>query len=132
MDVILKCAFGVNQLDVQNVVDDKQNIYLIKIQEFLSTDTDTLLIYKIAHLIPELAPLLGWIIRFFECLSSVFKSQINVLPLDWLTDRIQDVINMRKRESDKDESEQRTDLLKLMLEVTTKENIKVKSLHVSS
>ncbi|CAF1435703.1 unnamed protein product, partial [Didymodactylos carnosus] len=99
-DVILKCAFDVTELNVQNIIDNKENIYLIKIQEFLSTDTATLLIYKIAHL-TELAPVLGWTLRFVEFLASIVKSQVAVLPLDWFTDHIQEFITVNVRSDNK-------------------------------
>ncbi|CAF1071542.1 unnamed protein product, partial [Didymodactylos carnosus] len=98
-DVILKCAFDVTELNVQNIIDNKENIYLIKIQEFLSTDTATLLIYKIAHL-TELAPVLGWTLRFVEFLASIVKSQVAVLPLDWFTDHIQEFITVNDQLND--------------------------------
>ncbi|CAF1113754.1 unnamed protein product [Didymodactylos carnosus] len=122
MDVICRCAFGIDT-DMQN---DPDNIYLKKAYKVFATDTRKRPVAKLSVLIPSLNSLF---IKLFllqnnlkHFINQVFPSSIKYIeefPTLWLGNRIHEVIEMRSKGA-----KQRVDLLQLMLEAATRNEIK--------
>ncbi|CAF0825035.1 unnamed protein product [Adineta ricciae] len=122
MDVICRCAFGIDT-DMQN---DTENIYLKKSAGAFELDIDQLLIVKLTNLLPIFIQPFRYfylfqiairraLIRFIPFL----KDYIEETPGSWLTNRVRDVVNLRKQSPTK-----RIDLLQLMIDASTDGEVK--------
>ncbi|CAF1547533.1 unnamed protein product [Didymodactylos carnosus] len=121
MDVICRCAFGVDT-DMQNNPD---NIYLQKCAQILATNSRQRALVKLDALFPVFGSLFGDILLFQNNvrrkLNHLFPSstsKFGELPGLWLMNQVHKVIEMRS-----DEAKQRVDLLQLMLEAASHDNI---------
>ncbi|CAF1539394.1 unnamed protein product [Rotaria sp. Silwood1] len=119
MDVICRCAFGIDT-DMQN---DINNPYLQKSAALFKTDTDQLLLFRLANLIPFLArPLhdivfgLGNVRSILVKLIPALNNYLEEIPALWLMNRVQEVVDLRIQSSSN--SIKRADLLQLMMEAT--------------
>ncbi|CAF0932919.1 unnamed protein product [Didymodactylos carnosus] len=124
MDVICRCGFGVDT-DMQN---NEDNIYLKKCGQVFASDVRKLPLMKLGTLIPSLGVIFGNLLLLQNIvarnLSKIFPSSIlnfQETPGFWLRHRVQDIIQMRS-----DSAKQRVDLMNLMLEAASRENIEDK------
>ncbi|CAF0990126.1 unnamed protein product [Rotaria sp. Silwood1] len=124
MDVICRCAFGIDT-DMQNDID---NPYLQKSAAFFKIDIDELLIVRLSNLVPILALPLYYV---FSGMANIrnklmklmpfLSNYLEELPGSWLMNRVQDVVDLRKKSSSN--LKKRVDLLQLMMDATTSENV---------
>ncbi|CAF3917122.1 unnamed protein product [Rotaria sordida] len=98
MDVICRCAFGIDT-DMQN---DINNPYLQKSAAVFKIDIDGLLL-KLIKLIPFLS------------------NYIEEMPTLWLLNRVQDVVDLRRKTSK--DLNKRVDLLQLMMDASTNDKV---------
>ncbi|CAF1673885.1 unnamed protein product, partial [Adineta ricciae] len=122
MDVICRCAFGIDA-DMQNDLD---NIYMKKSIACFDIDVEKLSIVKLSNVMPFLIPFLTQIFKFglfvqrtTKKWSSNMLSENDGLPVTWLIERLEELLKQRLSSESK-----RTDLLKLMLDAATEEEIK--------
>ncbi|CAF1333431.1 unnamed protein product [Didymodactylos carnosus] len=124
MDVICRCAFGVDT-DMQNNPD---NIYLKKVGQAFSVNFQNMPLFKLGTLVPPVGVIVGDLFIFQnkvrQKLNQLFPSTIKKfepIPGTWIMARVGEVIEMRS-----DVAKQRVDLLQLMLEAASREQIKDK------
>ncbi|CAF0997330.1 unnamed protein product [Adineta steineri] len=122
MDVICRCAFGIDT-DMQNDID---NIYMKKSIACFEIDIEKLFIVKLSNVMPFLIPLLSQIFRFSLLMTRIKQkwlsnnaSKDDDKPAIWLIGRLEEVLKKRLTSETK-----RTDLLQLMLDAATEDEIK--------
>jgi hypothetical protein len=120
-----RCAFGIDT-DVQNNVN---NLFLIKSANFFEDNHEKLFIVRLSYLMPWLVPLLTQIIRIqmtifigLRLIIPRFMNRFEELPGFWIINQVQNIINQRIK---KTESSNRIDLLQLMLDAATSDQVKV-------
>jgi hypothetical protein len=118
------CAFGIDT-DLQNDID---NDYMKKSMAIFARDTEQFSIIRLSNLMPFLDPLLikglTSIIKFMNILRTsmpFLMSNVEEPPQLWIFKQIEHVIKQRLASENK-----RIDLLQLMLDASTQEEIKVK------
>lgn len=116
---------------MQNDVD---NIYLKKSAETFEIDVDKLSIVKITNLLPFFVNpfrylYLGQVAvrRLLIKLFPTLSTYIEETPGSWLTNRVREVVRLRNNSSTKPASK-RVDLLQLMIDASTADEVKVRSL----
>ncbi|CAF2106772.1 unnamed protein product [Rotaria magnacalcarata] len=123
MDVICRCAFGVIT-DMQN---DIENEYFIKAERCVAEDLEKNLLIRLGHLMPWLIPFLTYIMIgqiLFKRLMHKFIPSIEEMPRFWLIERLRYLADIRISSSEKSETKHQTDLLQLMLDATTRDQVK--------
>jgi hypothetical protein len=116
---------------MQNDVD---NIYLRKSAETFELDVDKLSIVKLTNLLPFFVNpfryfYLGQVavrralIKIFPALSSYIEET----PGSWLTNRVREVVKLRSNSA----SGKRVDLLQLMMDASTHDQVKVRLIILS-
>lgn len=116
-----RCAFGIDT-DLQNNPD---NLYFKKVEELFAHDMESDRSFRLAQLLPELAPIIG-IVPFSSIIGRVLintyilplisNKQLEESALIWLFKRIHPIIEQREQTPTS-----RMDLLQLMLQVMTEE-----------
>ena len=123
MDVICRCAFGIDT-DVQN---NPNNIYFKQVEQIFNPVMKSTLFYKLLQLLPPIRPVLGKIfdnmngIRTFlnlRLLPLISNKQLDEWPVVWLHNRLHPILEQREQTPTS-----RIDLLQLMLQVKTDEQI---------
>ena len=121
--VVGHCAFGIDT-DIQNDVD---NMYMNRSTAIFARDFEKMPIVRLSNLMPILNPLLikmlDNFITLIHFLRVSFPSLMGHLqdpPQLWIFKQIENVIKHRLASGDR-----RIDLLQLMLDVSTQEQIKV-------
>jgi hypothetical protein len=123
-----RCAFGIDT-DMQNDID---NIYLRKSAETFELDIDKLSIVKLTNLLP-------WFVNPFRYLYlsqvAVRRALIKIIPSlssyieetpgSWLTNRVREVVKLRNKSSPTSDIK-RVDLLQLMIDASTHDEVKVR------
>lgn len=126
-----RCAFGIDT-DMQNDVD---NIYMKKSAETFELDIDQLSIVKLTSLLPFCASLFRYfylsqvavrrvLIRFIPALSTYIEET----PGSWLTNRLREIVKLRTKTLSISPASKRIDLLQLMIDASTRDQVKVMSL----
>ncbi len=116
---------------MQNDVD---NIYLRKSAETFALDIDKLSIVKLTNLLPFFVNPFRYfylsqiavrraLIRIIPALSSYIEET----PGSWLTNRVKEVVKLRTRSSTTSVAK-RVDLLQLMIDASTQDEVKVRLL----
>lgn len=108
--------------------NDANNIYMKKSEASTAMRMDNLFVVKLSLVLPFLIPLLTLIIKirmfFVDKLRAILPPsmyKVEDLPVVWIMKQVGEVVEERLKSGKK-----RTDLLQLMLDVTTKEEIKVR------
>jgi hypothetical protein len=120
-----RCAFGIDT-DMQNDID---NIYLRKSAETFELDVDKLSIVKLTNLLPFFVNPFRYLyigqvavrralIKMFPALSSYIEET----PGSWLTNRVREVVKLRSKSA----PGKRVDLLQLMMDASTDDQVKVR------
>jgi len=124
-----RCAFGIDT-DMQNDVD---NIYLKKSAETFQLDVDKLSIVKLTNLLPFFVNPFRYLYlsqvavrRALIKLIPSLSSYIEETPGSWLTNRVREVVKLRNKSSTTEIK--RVDLLQLMIDASTHDDIKVRLL----
>lgn len=123
-----RCAFGIDT-DMQN---DVNNIYLKKSAETFELDIDQLSIVKLTSLLPFCANLFRYfylsqlavrrvLIRLIPALSTYMEET----PGSWLTNRLKEIVKLRTKTLSIAPTVKRIDLLQLMIDASTREQVKV-------
>jgi hypothetical protein len=120
-----RCAFGIDT-DVQSNIN---NPFLVKSEKFFEDNHEKIFIVRLSYLMPWLIPLLTQIIRMqmaiFMGLRSIaprFMNRFEELPGFWIINQVQRVVNERLARR---EPQSRIDLLQLMLDAATSDQVKV-------
>ncbi|CAF3792025.1 unnamed protein product [Rotaria sp. Silwood1] len=122
MDVMCHCVFGVDT-DIQNDID---NEYFKKAEETVAYNFDKNAMVRLSQLMPSFIPLLGYIMTgqiLLERIANKFIRNIEEMPRFWLMKRLKYLIDVRTSSSDKENKKRRVDLLQLMLDVATQNEI---------
>lgn len=121
-----RCAFGIDT-DVQN---DTNHIYLRKSAGIFELDIDKLSIVKLTNLFPCFENPLRYIYlgqvavrRALIQLFPVLGDYIEETPISWLINRLRDVVDFRH--STMPETGKRMDLLQLMIDASTRDEVQV-------
>ncbi len=128
-----RCAFGIDT-DMQNDVD---NIYLKKSAETFALDVDKLSIVKLTNLLPFFINPFRY---FYLSQIAVRRALIKIIPAlsnyveetpgSWLTNRVREVVKLRTT-SNITPAVKRVDLLQLMIDASTQDEVKVSLLILS-
>ncbi len=128
-----RCAFGIDT-DMQNDVD---NIYLKKSAETFELDVDKLSIVKLTNLLPFfINPFRYFYLSQITVRRALIKiipalsSYIEETPGSWLTNRVREVVKLRTT-STITPAAKRVDLLQLMIDASTQDEVKVSLLILS-
>jgi len=107
--------------------NDLDNIYMQKSIACFAIDTDKLLIVKLSNVMPFLIPLLTQIVKarvfMINTLHKIvpsLMSNVDNMAVFWIIEQVKEVIKQRLASGQK-----RMDLLQLMLEAATNDEIKV-------
>ncbi|CAF1529178.1 unnamed protein product [Rotaria sordida] len=124
MDVICRCAFGIDT-DMQN---DINNPYLQKSAAVFKIDIDGLLLVRLTNLMPILTrPLYYTLFGISNICNKLIKlipflsNYIEEMPTLWLLNRVQDVVDLRRKTSK--DLNKRVDLLQLMMDASTNDKV---------
>jgi hypothetical protein len=124
-----RCAFGIDT-DMQNDVD---NIYLKKSAETFQLDVDKLSIVKLTNLLPFFVNPFRYLYlsqvavrRALIKIIPPLSSYIEETPGSWLTNRVREVVKLRNKSSIP--AIKRVDLLQLMIDASTRDDVKVRLL----
>jgi len=121
-----RCAFGIDT-DLQNNPD---NMYFKKVEELFDGRMKSTLIYKLLQLLPQIRYMF---VKIFDVinniqafinihlLGSVSKKRLHEQPALWLHKRLHPILEQRQQTPTS-----RVDLLQLMLQVITDEQINVR------
>lgn len=122
--IVGHCALGIDT-DMQN---DPDNVYMKKSMSCLLNNSEKLLLVKLSNVMPFLIPVLIRYVQFHVFITNrlykMVPSLISNLPSMaslWIIERVKQIIKERLVSGKK-----RIDLLQLMLDATTHEEIKVK------
>lgn len=128
-----RCAFGIDT-DVQN---NPQNPYLLKSAQFFEDNHEKIFIVRLSYLMPWLIPFLTQLIRlqmavFFglKLIMPRFMNRFEELPGFWIINQVEHLINQRI--NNRIESTNRIDLLQLMLDASTSNQVHVSLLNFLS
>ncbi|CAF4117159.1 unnamed protein product [Rotaria sp. Silwood2] len=120
MDVICRCAFGVNT----NMQTDIDNEYMHKAEILTQENLEKHPLIRLSYLMPWLIPILSYIVigqaMFMQVLHR-WKKNVEELPRFWFTNRLRHVVSAR---ASLDETKRHIDLLRLMLDAVTSNEIK--------
>ncbi|CAF4990061.1 unnamed protein product [Rotaria sp. Silwood1] len=121
-----RCAFGIDT-DMQNDID---NIYLKKSAAFFGINPERLLIVKLSNVMPFLIRPLEYIFisqvilqRIIGKLIPALSSYFEELPLTWLINKVQEIIDLRKSTL-MSSSAKRVDLLQVLMDASTADEVK--------
>ncbi|CAF0908761.1 unnamed protein product [Rotaria sordida] len=132
MDVICHSAFGIDT-DMQNDID---NPFIVKTAYFFAVHPERIFLVKLSYLMPWLTPILTLfvhsIIALFNglrYLAPSFMNQFEEIPGMWIINQVKQVIEARviKIKSEANNKQRRIDLLQLMLDAVTSNEIKDKN-----
>ena len=119
-----RCAFGIDT-DMQN---DINNPYLQKSAAFFKRDVEDVLMFRLSNILPILArPLhdiffgMGDLHNMLTKFAPNISKRIPQNPALWLINKVQDVVEFRKKSSSNEKK--RVDLLQLMLDASTEEQV---------
>jgi hypothetical protein len=116
---------------MQNDID---NPFLHKSAEFFAEHEDKLFMVQLSFLMPWLIPLLVQIVRVRMALYTILRSwaprfmeKSEELPGSWIMNKAQGVVNARiaANKSDNDGRQRRIDLLQLMIDAASQDEVKV-------
>jgi hypothetical protein len=117
------CAFGIDT-DLQNDVD---NVCMNKSLAIFSRDAEQMFAVRLANLMPFLIPLLIIImkssltlINYLSTLMPSVMKNVQGSPHLWILKQLDNVVKQKVRSENK-----RTDLLQLMLDASTQQDIQV-------
>ncbi|CAF3793429.1 unnamed protein product [Rotaria sp. Silwood1] len=120
--IVGHCAFGIDT-DLQNDID---NMYMKKSLACFAHDPEKMFIVRLCKLMPFLIPLSikimnssVVIINFLRILMPSMMRNVEGLPQLWIFKQIENVVKQRQTSQNK-----RIDLLQLMLDASTQEEIK--------
>ncbi|CAF1106854.1 unnamed protein product [Rotaria sordida] len=120
MDVICRCAFGINT----NMQTDIDNEYMHKAEAVTNENFENNPLIRLSYLMPWLIPVLSYIVigqAIFMQFLHKWKKSAEELPRFWFVNRLRHVIDARVSS---DETKRRIDLLQLMLDAATPNQIK--------
>lgn len=117
--------------DMQN---DINNAFMRKCKLAVDDNPERLFLTKLGNLMPFLIPILPYVMIAQTFLSSFiravapkcFLSKMEGVPAIWILNQVETIINARKQANSNGEHDQ-VDLLQLMLDIATNEDIKVNS-----
>lgn len=115
--------------DMQNDID---NVFLSKCKSAVDDNPERLFLTKLGNLIPSLIPILPYFMVAQTFLSELIHAivptwllpPIKGVPAIWILNQVKTIINARKQANSTGER-QHVDLLQLMLDVATSDDIKV-------
>ncbi|CAF3736246.1 unnamed protein product [Rotaria sordida] len=125
-------AFGIDT-DMQNDID---NPFIVKTAYFFAVHPERIFLVKLSYLMPWLTPILTLfvhsIIALFNglrYLAPSFMNQFEEIPGMWIINQVKQVIEARviKIKSEANNKQRRIDLLQLMLDAVTSNEIKDKN-----
>ena len=127
-----RCAFGIDT----NMQNETDNIYLRKSAGTFEVDVDQLSIVKLTNVLPMFdTPFRRFYLSqiavrrlLIRMMPSLSKS-IEETPGSWLTNRVREVVDLRTNALAN--SEKRMDLLQLMLDASTHDDIHVDATRVA-
>lgn len=112
-----------------DVQTNSKNPFLVKASKFFDDNHEKLFIVKLSYLVPWLIPLLSQIVQIqiaiYMGLRSIlprFMNRFEELPGFWIMNQVQSVIKERTQRKERSD---RVDLLQLMLDAATLEDIQV-------
>ncbi|CAF4984577.1 unnamed protein product, partial [Rotaria sp. Silwood1] len=123
MDVVCHCAFG-TITDIQNDID---NEYFKKAEKNIEENLEKNPLIRLGHLMPRLIPLLTYVMIVqvqLKRFAHKFIRNIEEMPRFWLLERVKDIIDIRTSSYDNDNVKRKVDLLQLMLDTATREQVK--------
>ncbi|CAF1350457.1 unnamed protein product [Rotaria sordida] len=97
-----------------------------KAEETVAYDFDKNLLVRLSQLMPWLIPLLTYVMTrqiLLQRFANKFIRSIEEIPRFWLIERLKYLIDVRTSSSDKEGKNRRVDLLQLMLDVATRNEI---------
>jgi hypothetical protein len=123
-----RCAFGMNT-DMQNDID---NIFMRKCKLAVDDNPERLLVTKLGNLMPFFIPILLYIMVGQMLLGALvravvparFLPEIEGIPALWILNQVETIINDRKKANYSGKHHE-VDLLQLMLDAATRDDIKV-------
>lgn len=128
MHFVGRCAFGIDT-DMQN---DVNNIYLKKSAESFELDIDQLSIVKLTNLLPFCVNPFRYfyltqvaIRRMLIKLIPALSTYIEETPGSWLTNRLREVVRLRTKALAIAPTVKRVDLLQLMMDASTRDQVEV-------
>ena len=127
-----RCIFGMNT-DMQNDID---NAFLRKCKLAVDDNPERLFLTKLGNLMPGLIPILPYFMiaqtRISEFIHATLPTwllpQLKGVPAIWILNQVETIINARKQANNNGEHHY-VDLLQLMLDVATTNDIKVNCFH---
>ncbi|CAF3407167.1 unnamed protein product [Rotaria sp. Silwood1] len=120
MDVICRCAFGINT----NMQTDIDNEYMHKAEILTKKSFEKHPLIRLSYLMPWLIPILSYIVvgqAIFMHVLHKWKKTAEELPRFWFVDRLCHIVDAR---ASFDETKRCIDLLQLMLDASTPNEIK--------
>ena len=126
-----RCAFGID-MDMQNDID---NIFMRKCKSAIDDNPERLILTKLGNLMPFLIPILLYImigqtllgIFIRAVFPAWFLPQLQGVPALWILNQVKTIIDARKQENYSGKHHQ-DDLLQLMLDAATRNDMKVSSI----
>jgi hypothetical protein len=126
-----RCAFGMDT-DMQNDID---NVFMRKCKLAVDDNPERLLLTKLGNLMPLFIPILLYVMVGQMLLGALIRAvapawflpQIEGLPALWILNQVETIINAR-RQANYSGKHHQVDLLQLMLDAATRDEIKVNSL----
>ena len=126
-----RCAFGMDT-DMQN---DTDNILMRKCKLAIDDNPERLLLTKLGNLMPLFIPILLYIMNGQMLLGKLIRAvapawflpQIEGLPALWILNQVETIINAR-RQANYIDKHQQVDLLQLMLNAATRDDMNDESL----
>lgn len=119
--------------------NDINNPFLQKSEEFFSENEDTLLISKIAFLLPSLVPILVQFVRIRMTVVKILRAlmpqlltKVEELPGYWIMHQAEEVVSARiaAKKSSEQRASNRIDLLQLMVDAMSANGTQVCLLYI--
>jgi hypothetical protein len=118
------------ETDMQN---DVNNMFLKKAQLTIDLNPDKLVLCKIGNLFPFLTPLVIFLMASRAISSFLFRKlapawflpQIEEFAPVWIFNRVENIIKTKTSSKSKDDQSHSVDLLQLMLDASTKNDVNV-------
>jgi hypothetical protein len=110
---------------MQNDID---NLYMLKSEQTVAENLEENTLIRLGHLMPWLVPILTYVMIgqiLLKRLAHKWIRSIEEMPRFWLLERVQYLIDVRISSYEKDGEKRRTDLLQLMLDASTRNQVKV-------
>jgi hypothetical protein len=110
---------------MQNDID---NPYMEKLEQTVAENLEENTLIRLGHLMPWLIPILTYVMIgqiLFQRLAHKWIRSIEEMPRFWLLERLQYLIDVRVSSNEKDDEKRGMDLLQLMLDAASRNQVKV-------